>query len=131
MSVDLNGLIQRLQVLLHDADAEIWSVALLQECLRGALSELQSVCPHPLQIAGLDEALETNLDSALQLTPLLLQLAQQLALLQRQVQRSETFHPDPTRQSQALVTASNKQDYQEDLERVRLYFLQHSSTSPY
>lgn len=131
MSADLNGLIQRLQVLLHDVDAEIWSVALLQECLRAALSELQAVCPQPLQIAGMDQALETNLDTELQLSPLLLQLAQKVALLQRQVQRSETFHPDPTRQSQALVIASNQQDYQADLERVRLYFLQRSSTSPY
>lgn len=131
MSADLSGLIQRLQVLLHDVDEEIWSTALLQECLRSALSELQTVCPHPLQIAGLDEAVETNIDSELQLSLLLLQLAQQLALLQRQVQRSETFHPDPARQSQALVTASNKQDYQADLERVRLFFLQRSSTTPY
>jgi hypothetical protein len=131
MSADLSGLIQRLQVLLHDVDEEIWSVALLQECVRGALRELQTVCPHTLLIAGLDEALETNLDLEISLSPLLLQLAQKLALLQRQVQRSETFHPDPNRQSQALVSTSKQQDYQGDLERVRLYFLQRSSTTPY
>lgn len=131
MSDDVSSLIVRLQILLQDVEGEIWSVSLLTECLRSALRELQAVCPNPLQIAGLDEALTTTLDEELTLSPLLLQIAQQQALLQRQVERSETFHPDPSKQTSTLFVAVEHQDYRAALEKVRCYFLQRSSTSPY
>ncbi len=126
MSDNLATLTTRLQVLLDDRDAAIWSGALLEECLRRALAQLQRVCPVPLAIAGLDGALQSNLDQEISLSPLLLQLAQQQALQQRQVQRSESFHPDPHK-LMPLESAS----LQEQLEQVRRYFLQRSANSPY
>ena len=131
MSADLTSLSARLRTLLHDVDGDIWSQSLLEECLRSALCEIQTVCPTSLQVAGLDDALITNLDDELLLSPLLLQIAQQQALLQRQIQRNESFHPDPTQQTSTLFAVSNRQDYQTSLELVRRYFLQRSSTSPY
>jgi hypothetical protein len=79
----------------------------------------------------LDDALETTLDQELKLSPLLLQLAQQQALLQRQVERSETYHPDPTKQATSMVEMLDSQGHREVLEKVRCYFLQRSTNSPY
>ena len=62
MSADLATLSTRLQVLLDDPEAAIWSLDLLEECLRWGLGQLQRVCPAALTIAGLDGALESNLD---------------------------------------------------------------------
>lgn len=131
MSDSLPTLITRLQVLLQDVEGEIWSEGLLEECMRSALVELQRVCPYPLKITGLDDALETTLDQELKLSPLLLQLAQQQALLQRQVERSETYHPDPTKQATSMVEMLDSQGHREVLEKVRCYFLQRSTNSPY
>lgn len=131
MSIDVSSLIARLQILLQDVEEEIWSQSLLMECLRSALRELQVVCPNPIQIAGLDEALTTTLDEELMLSPLLLQMAQQQALLQRQVERSETFHPNLSKQTSTLFVDVDRQDYRAALEKVRCYFLQRSTTSPY
>ena len=130
MSVNLTTLTARLQVLLDDPDASIWSDALLEECIRLALVEVQRVCPYALTIAGLDDALESNLDQDLSLSPLVRQLAQRQALRQRQVQRSERFHPDPQRSSQELLSPVSDEGFQSVLDQVRRYFLQHSSTSP-
>ncbi len=130
MSVNLTSLTTRLQVLLDDPDAVIWSAALLEECIRLALVEVQRVCPFALTIAGLDDALESNLDQDLSLSPLVLQLAQRQALRQRQVQRSERFHPDLQRLNQELLSPVSDEGFQSVLDQVRRYFLQHSSTSP-
>jgi len=129
MPVNLTSLTTRLQVLLDDPDAGIWSGALLEECIRLALAEVQRVCPYAL-MAGLDDALESNLDQDLRLSPLVLQLAQRQALRQRQVQRSERFHPDPQRLSQELLSPVSDEGFQSVLDQVRRYFLQRSSTSP-
>ena len=131
MSDSLTTLITRLRVLLQDVDGDIWSQGLLEECIRSALAEIQTVCPYPLTLSGLDDALETTLDQEIKLTPLLLQLAQQQALTQRQVERSETFHPDPTKQSTSMVQLLDRQGLREVMEKVRRYFLQRSTTSPY
>jgi hypothetical protein len=131
MSVDLAAFRTRLQVLLNDPDADIWSVSLLEECLRAALRELQGVCPIALQIVGLDDALETTVDQELLLSPLILQIAQGYALTQRQVQRSESFHPDPAKQINTLCQPDRLQDLKAEVERVRLLFLQRSLTTPY
>lgn len=131
MSDGLIDLITRLQVLLQDGEGEIWSEGLLEECVRSAVGELQAVCPYTLQIAGLDGALETNIDQEIKLSPLLLQLAQQQALVQRQVERSETFHPDPTKQANSMVQMLDRQSQRTALDLVRRYFLQRSTTSPY
>jgi hypothetical protein len=130
MSVNLTSLTTRLQVLLDDSEAAIWSGALLEECIRLALEEVQSVCPYALTIAGLDDALESNLDQDLRLSPLVLQLAQRQALRQRQVQRSERFHPDPQRLGHDLLAPVSADGMQSVLDQVRRYFLQTSSTSP-
>ena len=130
MPVNLTSLTTRLQVLLDDPEAAIWSVALLEECIRLALAEVQRVCPYALTIAGLDEAPEINLDQDVRLSPLVLQLAQQQALRQRHVQRSERFHPDPQRLSSERFTPVSEEGLQSVLDQVRRYFLQHSSTSP-
>ena len=130
MSVNLTSLTTRLQVLLDDPEAAIWSSALLEECIRLALAEVQRVCPYALTIAGLDDALDSNLDQDLRLSPLVLQLAQHQALRQRQVQRSERFHPDPQRLSQELPSPVSQEGLQTVLDEVRRYFLQRSSTSP-
>lgn len=130
MPVNLTSLTARLQVLLDDPDSVIWSGALLEECIRLALVEVQHVCPYGLTIAGLDDAEESNLDQDVRLSPLVLQLAQQQALRQRQVQRSERFHPDPQRLSQDLLTPISAEGLQSVLDQVRRYFLQRSSTSP-
>lgn len=130
MPVDLTSLTARLQVLLDDPEAAIWSSALLEECIRLALAEVQRVCPYVLTISGLDDALESNLDQDLRLSPLVLQLAQQQALRQRQVQRSERFHPDPQRLSHDLLAPISEEGLQSVLDQVRRYFLQRSLTSP-
>ncbi len=62
MSDTLMTLTTRLQVLLDDPDAAIWSGEVLEECLRWALGQIQRVCPFPLTIAGLDGELQSNLD---------------------------------------------------------------------
>ena len=131
MSADLSSFLTRLQRLLNDPQAEIWSHSLLEECLRYALRELQQVCPHPLQINGMDAALQTTLDQEILLSPLLLLLAQQQALSQRQVHRSESFHPDPMKQINPLIQPQRLWELKEEVERVRLYFLQHSPSTPY
>ena len=130
MAVDLTSLTTRLRVLLDDPEVVIWSDALLEECLRLALSQVQQVCPYVLTLAGLDEALESNLDQDIRLSPLVLQLAHRQALQQRQVQRSERFHPDPQRQGHDWLSPVSEEGLQSVLERVRCYFLQSSSTSP-
>jgi hypothetical protein len=131
MSDNLASLTARVRVLLDDPDAMIWTDILLTECLRLGLAEIQAHCPYPLSIAGLDDAVEGNLDQDLRLSSLLLQLAQQHALQQRQVQRGESFHPDPqkntTVQNQALLAQALK----DQLEQVRRYFLQRSPSSPF
>jgi hypothetical protein len=103
---------------------------LLEECIRLAVAEVQRVCPYALTIAGLDDALESNLDQDLRLSPLVLQLAQRQALRQRQVQRSERFHPDPQRLGHDLLAPVSADGMQSVLDQVRRYFLQTSSTSP-
>lgn len=130
MAVNLTTLTARLQVLLDDPEAAIWSVALLEECIRLGLMEVQRACPYILTIAGLDDALESNLDQDIHLSPLVLQLAQHQALRQRQVQRSERFHPDPQRLNQELLSPVSQEALQSVLDQVRRYFLQRSSTSP-
>jgi len=131
MSSDLSGFLSRLQHLLNDQAAEIWSQSLLEECLRFALQELQQVCPYPLQISGMDDASQTTLDQEISLSPLLLLLAQQQALSHRQVQRSESFHPDPMKQIDPLTRGCRRQELKDEVEHVRLYFLQRSPTTPY
>jgi hypothetical protein len=131
VSENLAALIVRLQMLLVDSDGSIWAETLLTECVRIALAEIQRVCPNSLSIAGLDEAAESNLDQDLQLSPLLLQLAQQHALLQRQVQRSESFHPDPQKNIHQLTQPVQVQQLKDQLEQVRRYFLQRSLTTPF
>jgi hypothetical protein len=130
MSVNLTSLTARLQVLLDDPDEAIWSGTLLEECIRLAVAEVQRVCPYALTIAGMDDTLESNLDQDLRLSPLVLQLAQRQALRQRQVQRSERFHPDPQRLRQELLSPVSDEGFQSVLDQVRRYFLQRSSTSP-
>ncbi|MDO9084826.1 MAG: hypothetical protein Q7U53_01355 [Anaerolineaceae bacterium] len=131
MSENLAALTARLRVLLNDPDSMIWTEFLLTECLQLGLAEIQAHCPYSLSIAGLDDAVESNLDQEMRLSPLLLQLAQQHALQQRQVQRGETFHPDPqkntTLQNQALLAQALK----DQLEQVRRYFLQRSPSAPF
>jgi hypothetical protein len=131
MNDNLAALIARLQVLLDDSDGSIWAETLLTECVRIALAEIQRVCPQSLSIAGLDEAVESNLDQDLQLSPLLLQLAQQHALLQRQVQRSESFHPDPQKNTHQLTQPVQAKVLKDQLEQVRFYFLQRSQSTPF
>ena len=130
MAVDLTSLTTRLRVLLDDSEALIWSNTLLEECLRLGLAEVQRVCPYVLTLSGLDDALESNLDQDIRLSPLVLQLAQQQALQQRQVQRSERFHPDPQGRNRVCLEPISAQGLQTVLDRVRCYFLQTSSTSP-
>lgn len=131
MSVDLSSLSSRLRIMLDDPEASIWSQAVLEECLRLGLGQVQEVCPYALSIAGLDEAQESNLDADICLSPLVLRLAQQHALHQRQIQRSERYHPDPHAISRDLQTPIAWDSLQTVLDRVRLYFLQRSSTTPF
>ena len=131
MSDTLTTLTTRLQVLLDDPDAAIWPGDVLEECLRWGLGQIQRVCPTPLTIAGLDGALQSNLDQELCLSPLLLQLAQQQAWQHRQVQRSESFHPDPQRLNSEQLAPISQEGLQMVLEQVRRYFLQRSPTVPY
>jgi len=131
MSVDLSSLSSRLRVMLDDPEASIWSQAVLEECLRLGLVQVQEVCPYALSIAGLDEAQESNLDEDICLSPLVLRLAQQHALHQRQIQRSERYHPDPHATNRDLQAPIAWDSLQIVLDRVRLYFLQRSSTTPF
>ncbi len=127
MVLDLASMKVRLGALLNDPAGEIWPDIVLEECIRMGLRELQMVCPYPLTLSGLDEALVSNLDDEVSMSPLLLRLSLVYAWQIRQQQRNETFHPDPKVQEGTLLIASNV----EQLERLRLSFLQRSTSNPY
>ena len=127
MALDLASMKVRLGALLNDPAGEIWPETVLEECIRLGLREMQMICPYELTLNGLDEALVSNLDDELSMSPLLLQLSLVYAWQIRQQQRNETFHPDPKTQEGTLLMASNV----EQLERLRLTFLQRSTTNPY
>lgn len=128
---DKEQLIVRLRVLLNDPEALIWSDAILEECLRLALTRIQTVCPYDLTISGLDGGSETNLDQEIKLTPLLLQLASRQALKLRQGQRSELFHPDPQKSTNAALGIVPEEGVLHALDEVRRYFLQRSQSRPF
>ena len=91
---------------------------------------MQRVCPLKLSIAGLDDALITVLADGM--PELLIRLARVQAWQVRLMQRSELFQPDATQAipAAALLDLETKQ-LRQDLENLRLSYLQRSSTLPY
>ena len=130
MDLNLDSFLVEMQQWLGDPDASIWPQEVLHNCLRQALAAVQRVCPLKLSIAGLDDALITVL--ADDMPQLLVRLARVQAWQVRLMQRSELFQPDATRAipAAALLDLENKQ-LQQDLENLRLSYLQRSSTLPY
>ena len=127
MALDLASMKVRLGALLNDPAGDIWPDTVLEECIRLGLRELQMICPYALTLNGLDGALVSNLDDEVSMSPLVLQLSLVYAWQIRQQQRNETFHPDPKTQVEPQLMASNV----DQLERLRLFFLQCSTSNPY
>ncbi len=126
----LDDLLLQLMRLLSDTDGLIWNVPQLTDCIRLSLARLQRVCPLKLAIQGLDDAevtlLEANMDT------LILRFALLQAWQQRMLQRSEIYHPDgPAGQFNESWLLSEQQQLAEEFEKLRLYYLQHSSLAPY
>lgn len=130
MDLNLDSFLVEIQQWLGDTDASIWPQEVLRNCLRQALAAVQRVCPLKLSIAGLDDALITFL--ADDMPQLLVRLALVQAWQVRLMQRSELFQPDATQAIPAadLLDIENKQ-LQQDLENLRLSYLQRSSSLPY
>ena len=130
MDLNLDSFLTEMQQWLGDPDASIWPQEVLCNCLRQALAAVQRVCPLKLSIAGLDGALITVLADGI--PELLVRLARVQAWQVRLMQRSELFQPDAVKAvpAAALLDLETKQ-LRQDLENLRLSYLQCSTTLPY
>jgi hypothetical protein len=130
MELNLDSTLAEVRQWLDDADAVVWSEEVLTGCLRQALAGLQRVYPLKITIAGLDGALVTIL--ADEMPVLLVRLACVHAWQTRLMQRSELFQLDAVQASHA-VTMLEQENHrlQQELENLRLSYLQRSSTLPY
>lgn len=130
MILTLDDLIQQVRRMLMDEDGRIWSVTILTECARLAMAAIQAVCPLKLSLAGLEDAEVTLLDSGL---PALLQRLMVLYAWQlRRQQRQEIYHPDtPGADDNGQWLHTQEANLRQDLENLRLFYLQHSRQVPY
>ena len=118
MAQNLDSFLEEARQWLNDADAILWPQAVLIDCLRQALAQVQRVCPLKCTIDGLDEAVATILEDGMGV--LLIRLTRVFAWQYRLLQRSEQYHPDAAQPNTGtqLLTAE-KEDLQQGREKKR------------